>query len=124
MYKFKKKTIEKGYLTNILTSDEVEILCNKSPRISNFYMLPKIHKENTPSRPTVNSIGSITEKMSTYVDETLKQLSKQVPSYVKDITHFLNIIKDLEINETEILCTRDISSLYTNIPHLEGIEAI
>ena len=31
-------------------------------------MLPKVHKPNNPGRPTVNGIGSTTEKMSAYVE--------------------------------------------------------
>ena len=100
------------------------ILHNKSLRISNFYMLPKIHKEDNHDRQIIINIGSIRKKISAFVDETLKLLSKQVPYFVKDTTHFLNIIKDIEINETDILCTIDISFLFTNIPHQEGIEAI
>ena len=42
MNKF-KNTIENGYRTNIITLDKAEILHSKSHRISNFYMLPKIH---------------------------------------------------------------------------------
>ena len=70
------KTIEITYLTYIVTLYKAEILHIKSPRISNFYMLPKIHKENNPARPIINSMGSITEKISSYEDETLKLFIK------------------------------------------------
>ena len=53
-----------------------------------------------------------------------ESLWEQVLSYIKDATHFLYVIKDIEINETDTLCTIDISLLYTNRPHWEGIEAI
>ena len=39
-------------------------LYNKTPRIPNFYMLPKIHKTGNPGRPIVNGIGSITKNFS------------------------------------------------------------
>ena len=92
-------------------------------RISNFYTLPKIHKTNNPGQPIVNSIGSITETISAYVDKNIKHLSKLVPSYIKDTGHFLNI-KDIQIEEEDLLVTVDVSSLYTNIRHEDGIEAL
>ena len=48
-----------------------KILYNKTPRIPNFYMLPKIHKTGNPGRPIVNGIGCITEKISAYIDEEI-----------------------------------------------------
>ena len=63
-------------------------------------------------------------KISAYVDENIKHLSKLVPSYIKDTGHFLNIIKDIKIEEEDLLITVDVSSLYTNIRHEDGIEAL
>ena len=71
-----KLKLEKGVQEGNITPAEVEVLYNSDPRISNFYTLPKIHKINNPGRPIVNSIGSITEKISAYVDENIKYLSK------------------------------------------------
>ena len=90
----------------------------------NLYTLPKIQKSNNPGQPMVNSIGSITEKISAYVDENIKHLSKLVLSYIKDTGHFLNIIKDIHVEEEDLLVTVDGSSLFTNIRHQDGIEAL
>ena len=119
-----KLKLEKGVQEGNITPAEVEVLYNSDPRISNFYTLPKIHKINNPGRPIVNSIGSITEKISAYVDENIKYLSKLVPSCIKDTGHFLNIIKDIQTEEEDLLVTVDVSSLYTNIKHEDGIEAL
>ena len=43
---------------------------------------------------------------------------------MKDTTHFLNILKHLEIQNTDLLVTIDVKCLYTNIPHTEEIAAI
>ena len=37
---------------------------------------------------------------------------------------FLNILKHQKIQNTDLLVTIDVKSLYTNIPHTEGIAAI
>ena len=39
----------------------------ENPRIPIFYVLPEVHKPGNPGRPVLNGIGSITEKLSTYV---------------------------------------------------------
>ena len=36
----------------------------------------------------------------------------------------MNILKHLEVQNTDLLVTIDVKSLYTNIPHTEGIAAI
>ena len=62
--------------------------------------------------------------MSASVDLHLRKFTPRIPSYVKDTTHFINITKNIQIEPQDILVTIDVSSLYTNIPHTEGIAAI
>ena len=62
--------------------------------------------------------------MSEYVDENIKNLSKLVPSYIKDTTHFLQLLSTISIKEEDLLVTIDVSSLYTNIIHEEGLHAM
>ena len=46
-------------------------------------------------------------------------------SYIKNTTHFLNKLAEIKrLPDDAILATTDISSLYTNIPHNEGLNAI
>ena len=99
-------------------------LYNKAPRIPNFYMLPKVHKTENPGRPTVNGIGSITEKISAYVDQEISHLVPRIPSYLKDTTHLIHILLGKKLAPEDILVTTDVKSLYTNIPHTEGIQAL
>ena len=87
-------------------------------------MLPKIHQTGNPGRPIVNGIGSITEKISAYIDEEIRHLVPRIPSYLKDTTHPINILQGKKLAPTGILVTIDVKSLYTNIPHNEGIQAL
>jgi hypothetical protein len=50
----------------------------------------------------------------------------QLDSYIKDTNHFLEKIKSLNLSpdKTYILATADITSLYTNIPHEDGIQSV
>ena len=54
----------------------------------------------------------------------LKPLVQTLPSYIKDTTHFLLQLQNLgPLPDNALLVTLDVSSLYTNIPHNEGIDA-
>ena len=87
-------------------------------RTPQFYLLPKIHKENIPGRPVVSSINSHTKKMSEFVDYHLQPIVKSLTSYVQDTTDFINKIETLtkHLPQKAILVAMDVKSLYTNIP--------
>lgn len=100
-------------------------LLPKNIRTSPFYMLPKIHKPNNPGRPIVSGIDSPTDIISQILDMILKPQLKHIPSYIKDTWDFLRIVETIgHLHEDEILVTIDVSSLYTSIPHEDGLEAI
>lgn len=89
-----------------------------------FYLLPKIHKINNPGRPIVSGIGTVTERISSLVDTLIKDIPPTFPSFVKDTSHFLQKIAPLDIPDNAFLVTLDVASLYTNIPHRDGIAAV
>jgi len=71
-------------------------------------------------RPIVSSCSSITENISEYVDIWLQQPMRQLPSFIRDTTDFIQLVGKTILPEECILATIDVSSLYTNIPHTEG----
>ena len=73
---------------------------------------------------TVSGSGGPTEKISQLVDHFIGQIVPLSKSYVRDSTHLINILKDFNIQPGILLCTLDVTSLYTNIPHSEGIQSI
>ena len=106
-----------------MSAQDAKYLLSFQPRLATFYMLPKIHKKDVPGRPIVSACGCPTERISAYVDYHLKPLVEKTTSYIKDSTDFLNKLTELNIPTDAILCTLDVSSLYTNIPHTEGLRA-
>ena len=72
----------------------------------------------------VSGNGSPTEKISHFVDHFLNPTVPDIRSYVKDTTDFLQITQRLgPIPDGAMLVCLDITSLYTNIPNKEGLEA-
>ena len=95
-----------------------------------FYGLPKIHKKFDrfpPLRPICSGFNSCTSKLSEFVDAFLKPLAQQSPSYIKDTSNFVQKIETdvapLVTHSKTFLFTMDVSSLYPNIDHEEGIDA-
>ena len=77
-----------------------------------------------PYRPIVSSIGTITEHISGFVDSTLQPLLQNIPSYLKDTTHFLRNLSYIgTLSPGSMLISMDLNSLYTNIPHADGVAA-
>ena len=55
----------------------------------------------------------------------MQPLVETLPSYIRDSKHFLQLLESLPpLPENDILVTADVTSLYTNIRHVEGIESV
>ena len=109
----------------LITEKSGKALSVENPKTPRFYMLPKIHKPNNPGRPVVNSINSPSSNISQYVDFYLQPIVQSLKAYIKDTTDFINKIDGItELPVESILVTMDVRSLYTNIPHREGINAV
>ena len=94
------------------------------PKAGRFYLLPKIHKAGNPGRPIVSANGHPTEKISEFVDLHLQSHVQTLPSYLQDTTDFLKKQEALgPIPSDALLVSMDVTSLYTNILHSDGIKA-
>ena len=112
----KKEISEKTFL----------FLVKGGKRRSIFYMLPKIHKNKIPppGRPIILSVNSPTEKISMLLDIILQPFVLKTKSYIRDMGDFLSKVQGLELNSNDWMFSMDVMSLYTNIPHKDGIECI
>ena len=73
----------------------------------------------------VSSVSSPTEEISAFVDEFLKPIAQELPSYIKYTTHFLQKIDKVgELSEDTYMVTIDVKSLHTNIDNDEGLWAV
>lgn len=110
---------EKGFLNR----KQKKHLTNFTPRTPVFYGLPKVHKPDTPLRPIVSQIDSATCKINELVDKYLTVAEKHIPFLLQDTTAYLRLLdKHKNVPSGTFLVTADVGSLYTNIPHREGVE--
>ena len=59
-----------------------------------------------------------------HLDKLLQPIALKQESYLKDTTDFINFIERTRVPKNAILVSRDVTSLYTNIPREEGIETV
>ena len=118
--------VEDMYQNGEIDESVQKYLMHDTHRTPQLYLLPKIHKgiNPPPGRPIISANGCPTENISQFVDFFLNPSCMTLPSFVKDTTHFLKLINDLgQLPPNCLLVTMDVSSLYTNIPNIEGLTA-
>ena len=68
-----------------------------------------------------------TEHFSEYLDAVLQPLVRSLPTYIKDSTHTLNLVEDINQNqnfEPKYLFTMDMTSQYTCSPNSDGLKSL
>ena len=101
-----------------------DYLLVEHPTGGRFDFLPKIFKADTLGRPIVSANGHPTEKISGFVDLHLQPHIQNLPSYLKDTTDCLRRQDAQAPFQTDtLLVSMDLTSLYINIPHQDGIQA-
>jgi hypothetical protein len=115
------RALEAMHARDHIDDKTMEYLTPEDLKPGRFYLLPKIHKENNPGRPMVSANDHPTEKISKFIDFYLRPFVANLPSHIKDTTDYLKKMENLTIPENTTLVTMDVTSLYTNIPHDDGI---
>ena len=132
--KFKiRNLIEEGLEKEILAEDEYSAMKPDEKEAAKFYCTFKVHKDHAPMtappvRPIVSSSGSVTENTAAYVEYHIKDVAKLHPSYLQDTPDFLRYIQKVNdgpaLEDDHILVTWDVTGLYNNILHEEGLESM
>ena len=113
-----KKVFDDGYIDEKTLN---YLLVNSNPRAGRFYLLPKIHKKGCP----VDRLFRVVEKISKFVDSNIKHLVLEIPFYLRDTKHFLQVLGEVgTLPEGVILVTADVVGLYPHIPHEEGLRIL
>ena len=89
-------------------------------RTNQMYFLLKLHKTPHAIRPICSCVNSITSNISRFLDHWMKQAVVLLPSYISDTTHFIKTIENKKLEQNILLCTIDVTNMYTNIPLDEG----
>lgn len=119
--------INKAHNDGIIDTKTQQFLLTDFPATPSFYILPKVHKNLTspPGRPIVAGTHSVFQNLAIFLDKILQTKVLTTASFLLDTGDFLTKINNLNnLPSGAILCTMDVNSLYTAIPHTEGIACI
>ena len=89
-----------------------------------FYGLPKIHKEGTPLRPIVSSIGAVTYSTSKELSRILRPLVGKSPHHICNNQHFIQHLKGITLGPDEVMVSYDVRALFTSVPIQPALEVI
>ena len=89
-----------------------------------FYGLPKLHKEGTPLRPIVSSIGAVTYSTSKELSRILKPLVGKSPHHICNNHDFLEDLKTIKLGPEEAMVSYDVKALFTSVPIKPALEII
>ena len=101
-------------LDNMIKQDKYYWLHCSKAAMPRFYGLPKIHKVNVPLCPIVSFVNSPTYNISKFSSKIIKPLMTNCFS-AKNSFDFIDRIKDVVIEEDDILVSFDVVSLFTSV---------
>ena len=78
-----------------------------------------------PGRSVISNCGTLTEKVSEFLDGELKSVMQEGWSYIKDSGDFIKKLKNIDhIPQDAIMVTADVVGLYPSIPHDAGLKVL
>ena len=89
-----------------------------------FYGQPKIQNPGAPIRPIVSYRGSPLYNLSKYIANIFRAYVKDENNNAKNSTTFSNYIRNVAIEDDEIMVSFDITFLYTTIPIIDTLNII
>ena len=102
----------------------ITLICPFDLAAPKFYGQPKIHKSGVPIRLVVSYRGSPLYNLKKYIVNILKGYVKDENNNAKNSTTFSNYIRNVPIEDDEIMVSFDVTSLYTNIPIIDTLNII
>jgi hypothetical protein len=83
-----------------------------------LYGLPKLHKPpKMPCRPIVDFTPSPLRNLSNFLNSKLQPLSGKLSSHIKNSMEFMNKLKDVRVDDDELMVSFDVKALYPSIPY-------
>lgn len=92
--------------------------------VPSFYLTPKIHKEPLKGRPIVASHSWCLKNVAIFLDRHLQPMVKKLPNVLHNTLPLLRQLSQAKFPSNCLFATADVASLYTNIPHELGLEAV
>ncbi|CAG2246908.1 unnamed protein product [Mytilus edulis] len=120
-----KKLVENLCKREIIDKDMKKYLLPKGTCPGKVQANPKLHKQNHPVRTIINGRNHPTEKIAEIVENELSENVRNLPTYIKDTTDFLNKLNAIQqpLPDNAIMFCLDVTKLYPSVPRKEAREA-
>ena len=99
-----------------IRKEDKQFLYPTTENVLRIYGSPKIHKDGTPLRPIVDFTGSVGYNVAKSLADILSPLVGQSEHRVLNSKNLADDLRDLTIEEDEILNSHDVVALFTNTP--------
>ena len=99
-----------------IRKEDKQFLYPTTENVPRIYGSPKIHKDGTPLRPIVDFTGSVGYNVAKSLADILSPLVGQSEHHVLNSKNLADDLRDLTIEEDEILNSHDMVALFTNTP--------
>ena len=111
-------------MMSLISYESGNLECAPNSHPPQLYGLPKIHKMGIPLRPIVSSIGSATYRLVRELARILTPLKGQCSSYIRNSSHFVERIRKENIQESDLMVSFNVKSLFTKVPIQEALQVI
>ena len=126
-----KSILDKALEDKYISRKEYLAMLAEDKKPGRFYINLKVHKAHEhipPPRPIISASGSITENIGRFVEFHIHSESVKHETYIEDTPDFLRIVERInhgqKLHPKTMAVTADVSSLFTNIIHKEGLKSL
>ena len=107
---------------DVATYDKMVPVVGLSSQPARLYGTAKVHKTAIPLRPVLSMPGSVYHPVAKVVTDWMKVVPEcQINTSTKSVADSL---KEVKLEEDEVIVSFDVSSLYTNVPVQEAIDTV
>ena len=99
-----------------LVTDKYRHLYPTTESPPKFYGLSKVYKKDTPLRPIVSSVNTITYNSAKLLAEILSPLVGNTDHHIINSKHFSDKVRNERVENDEELRSYDVSALFTSVP--------
>ena len=111
-------------LKDLITKQEHSSLKPNVPKTPKARPILKIHKDPLKIRLIINTQNSPIYKIVKKISKELRPLIRSGKSYITDTEQFVDKIRNIKLEEDEIMISFDISDMYPSLPKQDVIEVV
>ena len=115
-----KNTIDK---LNCVFGVNKFVLRTPNPQVPMMYGLPKVHKPGEKMRKIVSFVHSPFVKISKWLVSKIQEFGDFESFAIKNSVDFVEKVKNVTLDDDEIIVSFDVTSLFPSVPVGEAIDA-